>query len=92
MPEINAFVPQTAPTAELGGRGHPAPGFIRLAACPRCASQGRALMECNGHLVAMCLRCGEEFSAPMATVEVRTFNLVGRGGQRVIDLAARSAA
>jgi hypothetical protein len=50
------------------------------------------LTECTGHLVARCLRCGEEFSAPMATVEVRTVSLVGRGGQHVIDLATRDAA
>jgi hypothetical protein len=92
MPAMRVFVPQKAPTVELGGRVHATTGFLRLVGCPRCSGQGRALSEHGGLLVARCLGCGDEFSAPLATVEVSEPRLVGRGGQGIVDLAISDAA
>jgi hypothetical protein len=89
---MQEFMPEAAPTVDLEGRVQAISGCLRLAACPRCPARGRALTEHGDALVARCLGCGEEFSAPLATVEVTPSRLVGRGGQRVVDLRTADAA
>lgn len=81
------FLPETAPTAELSGSAHALSAFIRLVACPRCAGGRRTLSERDGMIIGRCLRCSEEFTAPLATVAVAPPVLVGRGGQRIIPLS-----
>jgi hypothetical protein len=69
----------------------PSVGFLRLAACQHCGTRRRALVEQEGHLVGRCLACGEVVEAPLETVRETVF-LVGRAGQRIVEVGAVVAA
>jgi hypothetical protein len=52
--------------AQLAALSPETDGHRRLAACPRCESRRRGLIEVGGRLVGHCLRCGEMLDCPLA--------------------------
>jgi len=57
----------------------------RLAACPRCLSRRRGLIEAGGQLVGHCLRCGETLDSPL---EVEHLEGAGTARARVLLVGA----